>query len=100
MFWRDIEPEPGVYSDDKLAEIRQTLDWAEQLNMLVLLDMHQDLYCSPEAGGMPAWTLIEADLPHITGGPNWKGAYFLSPRVQAAFDHFWLNTPGPDGISI
>ncbi len=100
MFWRDIEPEPGVYSDDKLAEIRQTLDWAEQLNMLVLLDMHQDLYCSPEAGGMPAWTLIEADLPHITGGPNWRGAYFLSPRVQAAFDHFWLNTPGPDGIGI
>lgn len=100
VWWSSIEPEPGVYSEVKLLEIESVLDSCEELGILVLLDMHQDLYHMPPGGGMPDWTVVESDLPHITGGQNWSGAYFLSPLVQTAFDHFWANTPGTDGVGI
>ncbi|MCO5226593.1 MAG: glycoside hydrolase family 5 protein [Thermomicrobiales bacterium] len=98
VYWSDIEPAPGIYSETKLAEIETVLTWCAELDILMLLDMHQDLYHMPPGGGMPTWTVIEPDLPHITGGQNWSGAYFLSPLIQTAFDHFWANTAGSDGI--
>ena len=30
----------------------------------------------------------------------WSDAYFSSPAIQAAFDNFWKDTPGPDGVGV
>lgn len=99
LIWDGVEPEPGVYNDEYLSRIKQQVMWAEQHDIYVFLDMHQDLYSSLYGDGAPPWATISDDLPHVVGD-LWSDAYLESPAVNRALDHFWKNTPASDGIGL
>ncbi|MEF7439391.1 cellulase family glycosylhydrolase [Paenibacillus lautus] len=99
LIWDGVEPEPGVYDDAYLNRIKQQVVWAEQHDLYVFLDMHQDLYSLLYGDGAPAWATLSDDLPHVTGH-IWSDAYLESPAVNRALDHFWRNTPASDGIGL
>ncbi len=102
LFWGCIEPAPGEYSEAFLDAVEERVNWAHGHGLFVVLDMHQDLWGAgvPGGRGAPAWAMLAKDEPHVSEGPVWSAAYFQSPRVQAAFDAFWENRPGPDGAGL
>jgi endoglycosylceramidase len=99
MIWDGLEPEPGIFNEDYLVKIDEMIQWAAEYDLYVFLDMHQDLYSVEFSDGAPSWATITDNHPHHTGD-IWSDAYLISPAVQTAFDHFWKNTPAPDGIGI
>lgn len=54
-----LEPEPGVYNEDYLKEIDERIQWAEQNNLFVVLDMHQDLFSVKYSDGAPEWATLD-----------------------------------------
>lgn len=99
IIWDGLEPEPGQYNEDYLTEIDKRIQWAADNDIYVYLDMHQDLYGAKYSDGAPDWATIDEGLPHYRGAV-WSDSYLISPAVQTAFDHFWLNTPASDGVGI
>ena len=97
--WDALEPKPGEYDETYLDAVKQRVDAAAAHGLLVLLDMHQDLYSSKYGDGAPDWATLDANAPHQTGAV-WSDAYMLSPAVQVAFDSFWNNMPTSDGVGI
>lgn len=105
IFWFKIEPEPGIYDEAYLDEVEERLDWMHEAGILVVLDMHQDVWgpgISDEwegSDGAPEWATITDGRPHIPfsrllGG--WAFDY-LSPAVMQAFDNFWdFEGPHPE----
>ena len=102
MFWSALEPECGQYDDDYLRQIDERIRWTKQNRIYVLLDRHRDLWGEgvPHGRGAARWALITEGQSHKHVGPAWSDAYLSSPMVQAAFDSFWANKPGPDGVGI
>jgi len=98
--WASLEPAPGEYSDTCLAELDKRVAWAKEHGLYVFLDMHQDLYSVKYSDGAPEWATLTDGQPHVGKGTVWSDAYFMSLAVQRAFDHFWANTAGPDGVGI
>ncbi len=99
IIWDGLEPEPGKYNEEYLAEIDQRIKWAAENEIYVFLDMHQDLYGSKFSDGAPEWATMDEGKPHYTGSV-WSDSYLISPAVQTAFDNFWKNTPASDGVGI
>ncbi len=100
ILWDGLEPTPGEYDEAYLVKVDQRIAWAREHGIYVMLDMHQDLFSVLYSDGAPEWATLHEGKPHIRGGSVWSDAYFTSPAVQAAFDNFWANTPGPDGVGI
>ena len=100
VIWDGLEPQPGVYDETYLQGIDRQISWARAHGLYVFLDMHQDLYSIQYADGTPEWATLTDGAPHIADSPVWSDAYFTSPAVQTALDHFWHNTPAPDGVGI
>ena len=99
IIWAGLEPEPGKYNEEYLAEIDKRIQWAAENGIYVYLDLHQDLYGSKFSDGAPEWATLDEGLPHYTGAV-WSDSYLISPAVQTAFDNFWKNTPASDGVGI
>ena len=99
IIWAGLEPEPGKYNEEYLAEIDKRIQWAADNGIYVFLDMHQDLYGSKFSDGAPEWATLDEGKPHVTGD-IWSDSYLISPAVQTAFDNFWNNTPSSDGIGL
>ncbi len=102
IIWAAIEPEPGQYDEAYLSRIDERIAWAKRQGLGVILDMHQDLW-GEKAGigdGAPVWATLDKGRPHYRLGLIWSDAYLVSPLVQTAFDSFWANAPGPDGVGI
>lgn len=99
IIWDGLEPEPGIINESYLKEIDKRIEWAEENNIWVLLDMHQDLYSVKFSDGAPEWATLDEDLPHVTG-EIWSDSYLISPAVQKSFDNFWKNAPASDGLGI
>ncbi len=99
--WAAIEPRPGEYDDDYLAAMRERLDWAHEVGLWVILDMHQDLYGEKFGGdGAPGWATVDGGLPYDPArGLSWAAGYF-EPAVMAAFESFWNNADTPDGTGL
>lgn len=97
--WDGIEPKPGEYNDSYIEKLRHLIQLANKYNVMVILDMHQDLYSSEYGNGAPAWATI-SDGEVYESGVVWSDAYLFNSAVQKAFDNFWNNTPGPDGIGL
>ncbi|HET9874921.1 MAG TPA: cellulase family glycosylhydrolase [Mycobacterium sp.] len=97
--WSDVEPEPGVIDDDYLASIKQIVDTLGSHGIVTLLDMHQALYSSVLGGdGAPAWATQTGGLPDINTGFPWS--YASSPAGNHAWDAFFSNAQGPNGIGL
>lgn len=96
IFWDGIEPQPGKIDRAYLERVRQIVDWAKAEGLYVLVDMHQDLYSVKYSDGAPAWATLDEGKPHVSGAV-WSDSYYASEAVQSALDHFWANSPAPDG---
>jgi endoglycosylceramidase len=92
MVWAAIEPEPGVYDESYLDGVALRLSWAREAGLLVVLDMHQDLYGEGFTGGdgAPRWTCDEARYAAFVPRDPW----FLGAQdenVLACVDGFWTS---------
>ncbi|MEV0275228.1 cellulase family glycosylhydrolase [Streptomyces sp. NPDC050610] len=89
IFWDDLEPDPGRYSERYLRRIGRILDWAEKYRVHVLLDAHQDVF-GPAFGhrGIPRWATRTDGLPFTPNPGDWFSEYF-QPAVQRAFTHLY-----------
>lgn len=99
VIWDGVEPEPGVYNQEYLAELEEQVRVYADYGIYVLLDMHQDLYGVRYADGAPEWATVTDGLPEPEKTAVWSDGY-MSPAVQRAFDHFWANDPAPDGVGL
>ncbi|MGW2955728.1 cellulase family glycosylhydrolase [Streptomyces eurythermus] len=89
VFWDDLEPRPGQYSERYLRKVERVLDWAERQGVRVVLDAHQDVF-GPAFGhrGIPEWATRTDGLPFTPHPDDWFAEYF-EPAVQRAFTHLY-----------
>ncbi|MFF8830141.1 glycoside hydrolase family 5 protein [Streptomyces sp. NPDC015131] len=89
VFWDDLEPVRGRYSEAYLRKIERILDWAARHRVRVLIDAHQDVF-GPAFGhrGIPAWATRTDGLPFTPHPDDWFAEYF-EPAVQRAFTHLY-----------
>ncbi|MBP2405143.1 cellulase family glycosylhydrolase [Streptomyces syringium] len=90
VFWDDLEPRRGHYSERYLAKIERVLDWAHTHRVRVVIDAHQDVF-GPAFGshrGIPEWATRTDGLPYRPHPDDWFAEYF-EPAVQAAFEHLY-----------
>lgn len=99
IFWDGLEPRPGHFDSAYLDRIAELVREAKQEGLYVLLDMHQDMYSVRYGDGAPAWATLDDGKPHAKVS-NWGDSHFVSEDVQAALDHFWANSPAPDGAGL
>lgn len=99
IHWDRLEPEPGRIDENYLKELDKRVCWARRNNLMLILDMHQDLYSRKFDNGAPLWATLDDGAEHVTG-TIWSDAYLMSPAVQRAFDNFWQNRPAPDGVGL
>ncbi len=94
-----VMPEPGVIDQDYVDSIARTVGVLAHEHIFTLLDFHQDGYGPLTHGnGFPEWATLTDGLPNP---PDPFPTYYLTnPAMQRAFDNFWDNVPGPDGVPL
>jgi endoglycosylceramidase len=94
-----VMPQPGVIDQDYVDSIAATVRVLSDAEIYVQLDMHQDGFGPLVHGnGFPAWATLTDGLPNpVVGFPAY---YVQNPALQRAFDNFWLNADGPDGVPL
>lgn len=91
--WEFLEPQSGVYDEDYVRGVVERIGWARSAGLLVIVDMHQDLYARRYMGnGTPEWAILDDGIPFQAGTP-WYVNY-LAPAVERAFDSFWTDRAG------
>ncbi|HSQ62554.1 MAG TPA: cellulase family glycosylhydrolase [Polyangiaceae bacterium] len=85
--WAAIEPQRGVFDEAYLSALEQRVEWAEAAGILVVVDMHQDLYGEGFLGGdgAPLWTCDASRYAAFVPTTPW---FFgnLDPNVEACVD--------------
>lgn len=99
--WAAIEPEPGVFDDAVLGQIRTEIRLLHAHGIGVLLDSHQDMFNPKynQGDGFPDWAINDDGLPNpALGFPN---NYLANPAEQQSWNNFWNNAPAPgDTIGV
>jgi len=94
-----LMPQPGQIDHDYLESIAGTVRMLGRHGIFVVLDFHQDGYGPATHGnGMPAWATLTDGLPNPDA--PFPTYYIQNPALQRAFDNFWANKPGPDGVPL
>ncbi len=99
VLWDGLEPEPGIFDQEYLRRLRRFIQQADAWGLRVIVDMHQDLYGVSFGDGAPKWATITDGTPYRPTEP-WGDAYLTSGAVMQAFDHFWSDDRGPDGLGL
>lgn len=90
--WGAIEPEPGKYNDELIANIKTILEKCKENGIYVYLDMHQDLFSPVCYGdGAPEWATLTDDIEAKKQKFVWAEGYFWGKSCHRAFDNFWRN---------
>jgi endoglycosylceramidase len=98
--WKALEPEPGRYDEQYLDSIAATVKLLTENGQQAMVDAHQDMYNERFSGeGFPDWAVQDGGLPHRPdlGFPR---NYFFMPGLWRAYDNFWANRNGPDGVGL
>ena len=91
MPWAAIEKSPGVYDDAYLDRVIERLSWANDAGLLVVIDMHQDIYGEGFGfDGAPRWACDEARYAAFVRTDPWF-LNTLDPQVMACFDELYTN---------
>jgi endoglycosylceramidase len=95
-----LMPEPGTIDDSYIERLAETVEVLARQRIFVLVDFHQDGFAPMFNGnGLPDWMAITDGLPNPPDA-TFPLYYVLNPAMQRAFEHFWANDPGPDGIGL
>jgi endoglycosylceramidase len=100
LIYAGVEPQPGAYDRAYLRRIARTQAVLAEHRIFSLLDFHQDLYNERFSGeGWPDWAVLDDGVPAepLTGFP---ASYLTSPGLNQAFNSFWANRAGPDGVGL
>jgi len=94
-----LMPTPGAIDEAYLDDIEATVDVLAAHGLLVLLDFHQDGWGPAfRDNGFPVWmTYTNGATDTATPFPLY---YLTNPAIQAAFQSFWDNVPGPGGVRL
>jgi endoglycosylceramidase len=88
VFWDALEPEPGVIDEAYIDRVEERVGWARQLGLIVILDLHQDIYSTKYTGdGAPDWACLDEGQPFEPVDPWWMRN--LQPAVRTAWNNFW-----------
>ncbi|MGZ4676466.1 MAG: cellulase family glycosylhydrolase [Acidimicrobiia bacterium] len=94
-----VMPEPGVIDHAYVDSIASTVRVLAREGIFTLLDVHQDGYGpSTHGNGFPDWATLTDGLPNPSD--PFPTYYVTNPALQRAFDNFWTNRPGPDGVGL
>jgi endoglycosylceramidase len=90
--WAAVEPARGSHDLAYLAAVAERVRWAGEAGLLVVMDMHQDLYGEGFAGGdgAPRWTCDASHYAAFRPRDPWFLGYF-DPNVVACFDGLWTS---------
>ena len=92
VFWQAIEPFPGVFDREYLSAVRTIVDAAETADLVVLVDMHQDLFGDGFGqAGAPRWACDETYYATYNQPDLWLLGY-VQPEIVACFDGFYHDT--------
>ncbi len=97
IIWAGLEPTPGTIDPNYLNQIQQEVQMCKDDGLLVLLDMHQDLYSQYlcYGDGAPQWACDLAGYdPTQCNTASWAINYTL-PNITGSFQNFWNDGPGP-----
>jgi endoglycosylceramidase len=90
IFWENIEPQKEKYNFEYIQKVKEHIQILEQLNIDVIIDIHQDLYNKKFSGnGFPDWALPKEEYKFKTQS-KWYLNY-LQPAVIKSYKHFWEN---------
>jgi endoglycosylceramidase len=105
--WSALEPAPGQIDAAYLARIREVVGWARELDLYVVLDMHQDSWgkfiatppgatCPPGLGPAVGWDGAPEWATKVDGMTTCRAADTreLSPAVAQAFTNFYADRDG------
>jgi len=91
MVWAAIEPEEGQYDEAYLDSLAERAQWAQQLGLSVILDMHQDIYGEGFGyDGAPKWACAASYYAAFKPTTPW-GLNALDPNVEACTDQLYTN---------
>ncbi|HEV7759294.1 MAG TPA: cellulase family glycosylhydrolase, partial [Acidimicrobiales bacterium] len=95
-----LMPEPGRIDPAYIEALAGTVRELARRHVFVLLDFHQDGFSPKYNGnGLPDWMAIDDGLPNPPDAV-FPLYYVQNPAMQRAFESFWANRPGPDGVGI
>jgi endoglycosylceramidase len=94
-----VMPTPGTIDAGYIAQIAATVQNLASHGIYSLLDFHQDGW-GPSIGddGFPAWMTLTGSA--VNNHATFPLYYIQDPAIQAAFQSFWDDAPGPDGKGI
>jgi endoglycosylceramidase len=94
-----VMPEPGVIDQTYVDSIAHTVAVLAAEKIFTLVDFHQDGYGPLTHGnGFPEWATLTDGLPNPAD--PFPTYYLTNPAMQRAFENFWANRPGPDGVPL
>ena len=89
--WSAVEPAKGAHDNTYLHQLARRMEWARAAGLLVVVDMHQDVYGEGFGGnGAPRWTCDEARYKAHKPASPWFLNY-SSPPVMACFDRLYTD---------
>jgi endoglycosylceramidase len=99
VIYSAVEPEPGVISGAYVDAIARTVAELAHDGVYSLLDFHQDQMSTGFGGeGFPSWSVDTGGLP--VRRFIFPLGYTDSPALDAAYDNFWADRPGPGGVGL
>jgi endoglycosylceramidase len=100
VLFAGLMPTPGEVDTAYIDHLAESVDTLARHGLFVLLDFHQDGFgLAFRDDGFPEWMTITDGLPNPPDAvfPTY---YITNPALQRAFEHFWANSPGPNGIGL
>jgi endoglycosylceramidase len=99
VIYSAVEPTPGMFDGKYLDSIAATTSILARHGIYTLLDFHQDQMSQALGGeGFPSWSVQTNGLPERRY--VFPLGYTESTALNAAFDNFWSDRTGPDGIGL
>jgi len=99
VMWQALEPEPGVFDETYVAHIKETIEMLASHGILSQVEMHEGMYNEQFEGvGFPNWAVEDEGKENTHDGFPYN--YEFNPALNAAFDNFWANSPGPEGVGL
>jgi len=94
-----LMPAPGMVDTSYIAEIAATVTNLASHGIYSLLDFHQDGW-GPVVGsdGFPAWMTVTGSAMNVP--EPFPFYYEENPALQQAFQSFWDDAAGPDGVGL